>query len=250
MIGYGKISEFYSLLCAYEERFPETAAPLQLVGRIKDYQNVFVLDYVVRFLPNGGRVLEIGGGSCAMLRSLNKNMPGKFECWNLDPLEGAGNGPVSASKAKPGEGGMGRIPGVKTVEEKVGVFSKSLPDDYFDLVFSISVLEHIPLAEWPTCFKDMRRVLKTGGYCVHSVDLHPLDAQTAADRLIMLRIAQTGTLTPLEKSAAPNIEEIRKDPDALIASPFEYARWLRYMNEPKGPYRRVAAGNSVYWREG
>lgn len=248
MITYGTIEEFYALLRTYEERFPEVAAPLKLPARLKDFQNVFVLDQICKLLPDGGRLLEVGGGSCAMMRSLRKNDPGKYECWSLDPLDGTGNGPVSASLAKPDETGMGAIPGVKTIEERIGAFSKSLPDDYFDFIFSISVLEHIPLDEWSTCFKDMRRLLKPGGYCAHSVDLHPLDGKTAADRLAALSAAQAGTLSPLDESKSPTIEEIRSHPSVLVASPFEYARWLRHMDQRDGPYRRVAAGNSVYRR--
>lgn len=246
MISYGKISDYYPLLTKHEKQFPEVSAPLQLRGYLKDYQNLFVLDLIRSRLPKGGRILEVGGGSCVMMRSLLKNLPGKYECWNLDPLDGTGNGPVSKSHAKPTDKPMGAISGVTTVEDRIGAFSEALKDNYFDFIFSVSVFEHIPLADWPTCFRDIKRLLKQGGLTAHSIDLHPLDGQTALDRLVMLRIAQTGALSPIDWSAAPTIDEIRNDPDVLVASPFEYARWLRHMNEPDGPYRRVAAGNSVY----
>ena len=62
----------------------------------------------------------------------------------------------------------------------------------------------------------------------------------------MLRLAQDKLFKPADASKSPAIETVRNDPDTLSVSPFEYARWLRYMNEPDGPYRRVASGNSVY----
>jgi len=109
-------------------------------------------------------------------------------------------------------------------------------------------MEHIPIDDWPKCAEDIHRILKKGGFVAHAVDLHPLDRPNAADRLTMLRISQAGVLKPVDPGALPTIEEIRADPDVLSVSPFEYARWLRYMNEPDGPYRRVASGNSVFYK--
>lgn len=246
MISYGKIETFYALLQKYESQFPDIAAPLQLRGMLKDFQNLFVLDQILNRLPEGGRLLEVGGGSCIMMRALNKVFPGKYECWNLDPLDGTGNGPVTAEHAQNGQQALTTLHGIRIIQERIGVFSPNLEPDFFDCVFSVSVLEHIPLHEWSLCFKDIFRVLKPGGFTAHAVDLHPLDGLIAADRLTMLRIAQTGVLKPADKSAIPSIEEVRQDSDVLSVSPFEYARWLRFMKEPNGPYRRVASGNSVY----
>ncbi len=246
MITYSRIPDYYSLLCTYEETFPAAAAPLKLRGMLKDFQNLFVLDQIQKLLPNGGRLLEVGGGSCIMMRELIRVQPNKYECWNLDPLDGTGNGPKSATYAKQGETAMRSLNGIKILEERIGDFSPHLEDESFDCVFSVSVMEHIPLRDWSRCFDDMKRVLKPGGLCIHAVDLHPLDEQTAEDRLIMLRVAQSNVLKPLDKASLPSIADARSDPETLSVSPFEYARWLRYMNMRDGSYRRVASGNSVY----
>jgi hypothetical protein len=47
----------------------------------------------------------------------------------------------------------------------------NLPDSYFDRVFSISVLEHVPEAELSTMMGHVARVLKPGGMFVCTVDL-------------------------------------------------------------------------------
>ena len=54
----------------------------------------------------------------------------------------------------------------------IGSFDKDLPDSYFDLVFSISVVEHINEADdvLQNIVKDIDRVLKPGGYNVHCID--------------------------------------------------------------------------------
>ncbi|MBK8551291.1 MAG: hypothetical protein IPL53_09635 [Ignavibacteria bacterium] len=37
------------------------------------------------------KILEIGGGDSRILKHFSKD----FECWNLDKMEGLGNGPVA-----------------------------------------------------------------------------------------------------------------------------------------------------------
>lgn len=246
MITYSRIPDHYALIRKYEEEFPEIAAPLKMRGMLKDFQNLFALDQILTRLPDGGKLLEVGGGSCIMMRGLNRGRPGRYECWNLDPLDGSGNGPRSETHARDGETPMRALNGITIVEDCIGAFSQALEDSSFDCVFSVSVMEHIPIRDWPKCFDDMHRLLKPGGFACHAVDLHPLDAQNALDRLIMLRLAQDKLFRPADPSLAPSIEDVRTDPETLSVSPFEYARWLRYMNEPDGPYRRVASGNAVY----
>lgn len=246
MITYSRIPEHYALIRKYEEEFPEAAAPLKLRGMLKDFQNLFCLDQILTRLPDGGRLLEIGGGSCLMMRTLARARPGKYECWNLDPLDGSGNGPRSQAHAREGETPMRALNGITIVEERIGAFTPALENASFDCIFSVSVMEHIPIRDWPKCFDDMHRLLKPGGFACHAVDLHPLDRQTAEDRLMMLRLAQDKLFRAAASDMIPSIEQVRTDPETLSASPFEYARWLRYMNEPDGPYRRVASGNSVY----
>lgn len=246
MITYSRITDHYALIRKYEAEFPSAAAPLKMRGMLKDFQNLFALDQILSRLPEGGRLLEIGGGSCIMMRALNAGRPGKYDCWSLDPLDGSGNGPKSESHAGEGEAAMRTLNGITTIEERIGEFSKTLKDASFDCIFSVSVMEHIPIRDWPNCFDDMFRLLKPGGFVCHAVDLHPLDLQTAQDRLIMLRLSQDKKFRPADRAQSPSIEYIRNDPDTLSVSPFEYARWLRYMDEPDGPYRRVASGNSVY----
>ncbi|MEM0928866.1 MAG: methyltransferase domain-containing protein [Pseudomonadota bacterium] len=246
MITYSRIPDYYALLQRYEDEFPAAAAPLKLRGMLKDFQNLFVLDQVLNRLPDGGRLLEVGGGSCIMMRELNRVRPKTYDCWNLDPLDGSGNGPKSETHVGEGETAMRSLQGITIIEERIGDFSPRIEDEAYDCVFSVSVMEHIPLRDWARCFDDMRRVLKPGGFCIHAVDLHPLDGRTAEDRLIMLRLAQDGALKPIDREVVPSITDARTDPETLSASPFEYARWLRYMDQRDGPYRRVASGNSVY----
>lgn len=80
-------------------------------------------------VPRGSRILEIGGGDSRILKHFARN----YECWNLDPCEGLGIGPVNFSS-----------PDYRIVYDYLGNGSAELPDHSFDLVFSISALEHTP----------------------------------------------------------------------------------------------------------
>lgn len=45
-----------------------------------------------------------------------------------------------------------------------------LPSDYFDLVFSVSVIEHVPTEQLKMFHDDMFRILRKGGVQMHSYD--------------------------------------------------------------------------------
>jgi SAM-dependent methyltransferase len=63
-------------------------------------------------------------------------------------------------------------PEVKYVLERLGDPSKSsLPTGYFDVIYSLSVLEHVPSEIMPAVWRHMDSLLKPGGEMMHAVDL-------------------------------------------------------------------------------
>jgi hypothetical protein len=64
-------------------------------------------------------------------------------------------------------------PEVKYVLERLGDPSKStLPPGYFDIVYSLSVLEHVPAQIMPAVWRHMDLLLKPGGEMLHAVDVY------------------------------------------------------------------------------
>lgn len=125
---------------------------------LKVYQDLFLFSYIKQNIIKGSKLLEIGGGSSRILNYF-KN---EYECWNIDKLEGIGHGPKEIDST-----------GCRLVLDYMGNFNDELPDNYFDLIFSISTLEHVPLGEteiYKNILKDINRVLKPGGYSLHCVD--------------------------------------------------------------------------------
>lgn len=62
-------------------------------------------------------------------------------------------------------------PQIKYVFEAFGKYSEKYPNSYFDRIFSISTLEHIPQQYRLDVFKDMNRCLKPGGIQLHTIDI-------------------------------------------------------------------------------
>ena len=127
----------------------------------------------------GKRILEIGGGNSRILRALAEESRAN-ECWNAERFEGFGNGPrVNANDGR-----------IRHANCFVGEFDPGLPDAYFDLVVSVSVVEHVPNDFLESFFADTARVLRPGGLILHAIDLYLYDddAAVARDDLTRQRI--------------------------------------------------------------
>lgn len=122
----------------------------------------------------GKRMLEVGGGNSSVLPQLEGN-----KLWNVDRFEGVGQGPTKVPTQR----------GIEVIRAFMGDFSPLLPE--VDIVFSISVIEHIPFESYVDTFADMARCLPSGGVMIHTVDLPLADvALTHSDtRLRLLREA-------------------------------------------------------------
>jgi ubiquinone/menaquinone biosynthesis C-methylase UbiE len=126
---------------------------------LKAYQDLLVLAFINANVPPASRLLEVGGGDSRIIDHLKTT----YECWNLDKLEGHGFGPRTI-----------REEGFRLVRDYIGSFNRLLPDGYFDLVFSISVLEHVASqAEslFAEILGDINRVLRPGGMSLHCFDV-------------------------------------------------------------------------------
>jgi SAM-dependent methyltransferase len=135
---------------------------------LKEIQDTFILSLLKHV--QGKHILEVGGGTSRIAPLLAQ----KNEVWLIDGYEGKHGGP-----AKPP-----RLPGVKIVVGYMGQFLRDLPDDYFDYVFSVSVIEHVLAADYAACFKDIARVLKSGGETIHAVDLYLFDDANESEQAI------------------------------------------------------------------
>lgn len=125
---------------------------------IKAAQDAWVLSQIASSTEL--RIAEIGGGDSRVLSKLK----GSNECWNIDRLEGKHGGPSRETIAM--------HEGVRYVDAYLGDYSADLPDNYFDIVFSISVIEHVPDSRYKVFFQDMARIMKPQAKTYHAIDFY------------------------------------------------------------------------------
>lgn len=134
------------------------------------------------------RVLDVGGGGSPFAGYLAKQ---DHEVVVIDPSMDQGSGLVvsrnnglrrnvrslgfwTVSKAL----GINRVWGIPSAKHKTPVqyypYSATdikFPDRYFDRVFCLSVMEHIPEELWQECMQEYVRVLRPGGRLVITFDM-------------------------------------------------------------------------------
>lgn len=141
----------------------------------------------------GKRIADIGSSEGRIVRHLAKSN----ECVCIDGLV-EGSGGVSA---------MPKIKGARNIVATVGEFSKDIPNAHFDVVYSISVVEHVPDAMVEAFMRDCHRMLKPGGEMMHLIDLYVEDDAAANakanHRLELYRNAFSMGFEPMGPLLAP-----------------------------------------------
>jgi hypothetical protein len=236
----GNIAEFtYSKLAHFDlfrglpfQSF-NVGDPDPAVCDLKVYQDYLTYCFIRNNIPRGSKILEVGGGDSRILKYFSS----EHECWNIDKYEGLGNGPVGFTS-----------PDYKIVYDFIGSFNPALPGGHFDLVFSISALEHTPddslvrsaLAE------DIERVLKPGGFSFHCLDivLRPGSGRHWYNTLISYFYEVREVLNPLVGPA-----EVLSDPRTYFMSEAAYdASWKTILQAPYEAFGLPASYN-LLWRK-
>lgn len=129
------------------------------VSELKAIQDMAVYDLIKD--ARGVRILEAGGGRPRILPILARHN----ECINLDRFEGTHGGPSQASSFEGIENRFGYL----------GERDPSLADAGIDIIFSISVVEHVPTSALQDFLEDGLRLLKPGGRWIHAIDIYVED---------------------------------------------------------------------------
>ena len=114
------------------------------------------------------KIVEVGGGNSRILERL----VAKNKCWNIDRFEGTGAGPKSYSGNQ----------NINIVKSFMGEFSNDLKDNFFDVGFSVSVIEHVPVEDLNRFFKDVARILKPGSIFYSAIDVYLGDTAIAMSK--------------------------------------------------------------------
>lgn len=118
-----------------------------------------LIDHIDRF--NCHRVLEIGHGDGSMLFPIKNDT---CEMWGIEDVATAKWGDIEKFRGQYGHR-------AKFTDGLFGVNSEALPSGYFDMIGSVSVVEHVPETALAAFMAESMRVLRPGGLMVHSYDV-------------------------------------------------------------------------------
>lgn len=131
------------------------------IGRHKEFHLKTVQDLAVfSYLQDmqGLVIAEIGGGDSRILRALSR----LNSCYNIEKFEGADGGPRDEIV----------LENVQNLHAFVGERSGVIPAEFFDVVFSVSVVEHVPDNRLDDFLAEGVDLLKPGGLWLHAIDLY------------------------------------------------------------------------------
>lgn len=118
---------------------------------------------------DGERVLDVGAAYSPMPKYLHDTYG--CEAWAVDDFGINSNEPFWGRDGSPHDF-VKQHPELHYVMERLGDPEiSSLPMDYFDVIYSISALEHIPGHLQAAVWMHMDSLLKTGGEILHAVDV-------------------------------------------------------------------------------
>ncbi len=196
-------------------------------GDMKDLQRCWMAKAVLGTTTAGGRIVEIGAGEPLVADLLSRL---GYEVTVVDPYDGSGNGPVEFERFRQA------YPHLRFIREQ---FPPSEPLGQVDCVYSISVLEHIPLETIGETIDASLAALAPRGSSIHAVDhvVAGWGAEAHLERLEEivrrsgLRISELGAL----------LERLMEDPDAYFVSAEAHERWRGALPYDEYPMRRIAS---------
>jgi len=200
---------------------------------LKVYQDLFIHSYIKDNLSPGSQILEIGGGESRVIACL-KN---EFKFWNLDKLEGVGFGPKQ----------LWETGDFILVKDNIGEFSPLLSNEQFDLVFSISTVEHFLQDEKSIgkILADVQRILKPGGISIHCVDALLFEDHLIVHPLVRQLLSEIdGAQSYLDHT------NIKNDPDLWCLSPYAYyTRWYHLTKKSMIAFGKPFSINLIWQKD-
>ena len=115
------------------------------------------------------RVLDVGAAYSPLPIHIQEAFGS--EVWVADDF-GTGSDEPFWQRGRSHQEHIAHHPNVKYVLERLGEpTSSSLPTAYFDVIYSLSTLEHVPTPIVPAVWRHMHSLLKPGGEMLHAIDI-------------------------------------------------------------------------------
>jgi hypothetical protein len=195
---------------------------------MKDMQRCWMVKAILGTVEPGGRLVEIGAGEPLVADLLSRL---GYQVTIVDPYDGSGQGPREFDEFS------GSHPNLTFIRERFPP-SRGLEGQYAG-VYSISVLEHIPLEALGGVISAATDVLAPGGASIHAVD-HVLAGWGAEQHLEHLEEVVRGSGLPVER-LHDVIRRLESDPETYFVSAEAHERWRGAIPYESYPMRRVCS---------
>lgn len=195
---------------------------------LKDGQRFWTLKAILASRPPGSTLLEIGAGEPVVADILGRL---GYRVMVVDPYEGAGNGPRDVARFR-------KL--YRNVSYNVAWFSPDLTGlqpASVDCCYSISVVEHVPIAQLPVIADGIRKFTRAGGTTIHAIDYVAMGAGAEFHTELVRTFAGLLGFDPGEADRA--IEKAAHDPDTYYLSAEAHNRWRGAIPYDEFPMRRV-----------
>lgn len=236
----GQTSETsYATVRDYCESLDHLPQITGLDGDLKNVQRPWAVKALLRAVPPPARLLEIGGGEPIVSGFLNEL---GYEVTLVDPYDGCGNGPTNY------ETYVEAFPNVKIVRGYFEPYMQAFPPASFAAIFSVSVLEHLPLEAAEKCFRAIREFLAPGGASIHCFDFVlqgiAQDYDLTSARHILSQQAQLEN-RPIETGFDDLLERLKNDVETFFLSPQGHHHWRGGLPYEKFPFRKVVSLQTI-----
>jgi Methyltransferase domain len=210
-----------------------------LDGDLKNVQRPWAVKALLRSVPPPARLLEIGGGEPIVSGFLNEL---GYDVTLIDPYDGFGNGPTEY------ETYVDAFPNVKIVRGYLEPQMQAFAPGSFGAIFSVSVLEHLPLEAATRVFRAIREFLAPGGASIHCFDFvlqgiaeeyHLTSARHLLDQQVQLQ-NHSG-----ESGFDELLDRLKTDVETFFLSPQGHHHWRGGLPYEKFPFRKVVSLQSI-----
>jgi hypothetical protein len=221
-VSYGTVRDYTDST----ENMPGLAAAS---ADMKNLQRCWAVKAVLGNVPRGGRLLEIGAGEPLVAGLLSRL---GYEVTVVDPYDGSGNGPREYSHF------VVVYPDVRFIREQFPP-AGGLDGDY-DCVYSISVLEHVPLEAIDGVIGGAAEAVRERGGCqLHAVDHVLAGWGSDSHREGLERIVAAMGLDAA--ALAETIERMERDPETYLVSAEAHNQWRGAVPYDSYPMRRIGS---------
>jgi len=198
---------------------------------MKDLQRCWAIKAILGHVERGARILEIGAGEPLVAGMLSRL---GYRVTVVDDYMGLGNGPREFKRFQTA------YPDVHFIRELFPP-SEPLADDYA-AVYSISVLEHVPLEHVAGVVEAGHELVAVRGGCsIHAID-HVLAGWGAKEHREKLdRIVAALGLSAEELAA--QIGQMERDPETYFVSAEAHNRWRGDLPYDQYTMRRIGSVN-------